>query len=283
MANRRNVWTTGIISLSLFIWAGTAQADDRGCSLAATRMAATRKCIELISNSPEQGLQFCEDLRTRCHDELVAVHMVKGHLKLHHWLEAVQEADHFLERPWPRLPQDALQRHRSQMSQIREDALNQWEREADGKADDKGRLSEYQEISKVRPTPSLQLKIAQTYMNLGDCETARQEAKRALKMPGVSVEEKEAIDRLLTDPDKCGPALFVTRGPDPHPNPREVNPLYKRWWLWTLVGVVVAGGGAVAVGLACRDGHCAPAPTCTGGVDPCIQPAAMSQGIHIVF
>ena len=35
---------------------------------------------------------------------------------------------------------------------------------------------------------------------------------------------------------------------------KEKKPIYKEWWLWTVVGVVVAGG--VAVGVACGLGKC---------------------------
>ena len=53
----------------------------------------------------------------------------------------------------------------------------------------------------------------------------------------------------------------------PPPPPAENKPLYKRWWFWTALGVIVAGGAsAVAVGVltskpACPSGH-----VCTGSI-----------------
>ena len=35
---------------------------------------------------------------------------------------------------------------------------------------------------------------------------------------------------------------------------KEKKPVYKEWWLWTVVGVVVAGG--VAAGVVCGLGKC---------------------------
>jgi hypothetical protein len=47
----------------------------------------------------------------------------------------------------------------------------------------------------------------------------------------------------------------------------EAKPLYKRWWFWTALGVVVAGGAtAIAVGLATRPPTCPSGHVCTGSV-----------------
>lgn len=63
----------------------------------------------------------------------------------------------------------------------------------------------------------------------------------------------------------------LTAAPPPTTNvvtapsaPPAKKPVYKRWWLWTAVGVVVAGA-AVGIGVAASAPHDAPAP---GGAIP---------------
>ena len=43
--------------------------------------------------------------------------------------------------------------------------------------------------------------------------------------------------------------LTVTLQRDPTP---KATPVYKRWWFWTAVGVVVAGGAGTGIYLATR-------------------------------
>lgn len=61
----------------------------------------------------------------------------------------------------------------------------------------------------------------------------------------------------------------VEQKPDDAPLPVVVQqkPLYKRWWFWTAIGVVVAGGAsALAVGLTLREPSCPDGHTCTGNL-----------------
>ena len=51
----------------------------------------------------------------------------------------------------------------------------------------------------------------------------------------------------------------------PPPPVQESAPVYKRWWFWSGVGVVVAGGVVAAVLLSTRSGA-AHSPPCTTGV-----------------
>ncbi len=46
----------------------------------------------------------------------------------------------------------------------------------------------------------------------------------------------------------------------PCPNSTAQTPVYKKWWLWTIVGVVVAGG-AVGLGVGLTQRQPAPTPT----------------------
>lgn len=57
--------------------------------------------------------------------------------------------------------------------------------------------------------------------------------------------------------------------PDDAPLPVvvEQKPLYKKWWFWTAIGVVVAGGAsALAVGLSLRQPSCPDGHVCTGNL-----------------
>ncbi len=61
----------------------------------------------------------------------------------------------------------------------------------------------------------------------------------------------------------------VEQRPDDAPIPVAVQqtPLYKKWWFWTAIGVVVAGGAsALAVGLTLREPSCPDGNTCTGNL-----------------
>lgn len=53
----------------------------------------------------------------------------------------------------------------------------------------------------------------------------------------------------------------------PPPKQAENKPLYKRWWFWTALGVIVAGGAsAVAVGVLTRSPSCPGGHVCTGSI-----------------
>jgi hypothetical protein len=53
----------------------------------------------------------------------------------------------------------------------------------------------------------------------------------------------------------------------PPPPVAEVKPLYKRWWFWTTIGVLVAGAAVgVGVGIATRPHSCPSGDVCTGSL-----------------
>jgi tetratricopeptide (TPR) repeat protein len=52
--------------------------------------------------------------------------------------------------------------------------------------------------------------------------------------------------RATPSPEPSSPALELSAAPPTH---AARTPVYKRWWLWTTVAVVAAGGAAVALGL----------------------------------
>jgi tetratricopeptide (TPR) repeat protein len=63
------------------------------------------------------------------------------------------------------------------------------------------------------------------------------------------------------EPNAAAPARadLVATGPT-----AARTPVYKKWWLWTIVGAVAAGG-AVALGVALAPGPAAPSATTTNG------------------
>jgi len=51
----------------------------------------------------------------------------------------------------------------------------------------------------------------------------------------------------------------------PPPVVEKATPLYKRWWFWTAIGVIAAGGAAaIAVGVTSQTPSCPEGHSCTG-------------------
>jgi hypothetical protein len=76
----------------------------------------------------------------------------------------------------------------------------------------------------------------------------------------------------VQSPVPAPPALAVDRSASlvssPQPSPVSDSPIYARWWFWTGVGAVVAGGVVTAVLLSSHFGQKSPA--CDQGV-PCVR------------
>ena len=64
-------------------------------------------------------------------------------------------------------------------------------------------------------------------------------------------EYKAISDLLMEEADLLG---LSDKPADDQKDDKEKKPIYKEWWLWTVVGVVVAGG--VAAGVVCGLGKC---------------------------
>jgi len=81
--------------------------------------------------------------------------------------------------------------------------------------------------------------------------------------PAAAVDDRPAAPPPAAPP----PALAVSGGAGPEaPAKDEPSPLYKRWWLWALVGAAVAAGvgGAAAAGVFTKkdDAICSTGRTC---------------------
>jgi tetratricopeptide (TPR) repeat protein len=97
-------------------------------------------------------------------------------------------------------------------------------------------------------------------------EVAEERATKAAPPPGV---EPPSVTVTKSEPPpakvEAAPALTLTAAPPPL---RE-KPTYKKWWVWTLVGVAVAGGAAAGLAVALtRNGTTPTAPTSFGTASP---------------
>jgi tetratricopeptide (TPR) repeat protein len=81
----------------------------------------------------------------------------------------------------------------------------------------------------------------------------------AAKDEGAKV-GKEAAATAAASPPVA--ALATAGAPPPAPAPAEARPIYKRWWFWTVIGVVVAGGVTAGVVAGSR-----PSTPDYGGID----------------
>jgi hypothetical protein len=82
--------------------------------------------------------------------------------------------------------------------------------------------------------------------------------RRAFKLSGHQVLSMELTltEPVEATPAKHGPSEGATSGP-----PSERTPIYKRWWLWTTVGVVLVGAGVTTALLLTADTKYKPVTT----------------------
>lgn len=150
--------------------------------------------------------------------------------------------------------------------------------------------AEYEEAYQAKPDPALLFNIGQAYRLAGESEAALRSYRSYLhKVPDAAnrAEVEGYIERLqkAIDEHKATPPAATTPAPAPTPPPpttatappsnqalvaspappAERKPLYKQWWLWTAVGVVVAGG-AVGLAVAFTTPHNASGPANTVSV-----------------
>jgi tetratricopeptide (TPR) repeat protein len=116
-------------------------------------------------------------------------------------------------------------------------------------------LAEYQRAFDAKPIPDFLFNIGQCYRNLGEYDPAIFSFRKYLTLaPGAPnrAQVEQLIDNLETERDRnqsrrLGLAPPPSAAPRPAPAPEpEASPIYKRWWFWTGIAVVAAGGGVVA-------------------------------------
>jgi tetratricopeptide (TPR) repeat protein len=138
--------------------------------------------------------------------------------------------------------------------------------------DFKRSIIEFQEAYRLHPAPEILFNLAQAYRGDGDREKAlalyHSYLREADHPPNRDEVERRIVelDRELrlhptpkptppvveTPPPSKPPAAVTPQPPPPHPElvvtkaPAPPRPAYKKWWVWTLVGVGAAGA---AVGI----------------------------------
>jgi hypothetical protein len=138
-------------------------------------------------------------------------------------------------------------------------------------------LTRFEQALELDRRPSTILNIAQCHRQIGNLVQAlshlklyRQEwAAQNPGKPSPYADEVESLIKRISDqlkqqapkpqPKPVAPATApaaatqaaptaIVTATQPAPAPRR-TPLYKRWWLWTIVGAVVVGGVVTAVAL----------------------------------
>jgi len=117
-------------------------------------------------------------------------------------------------------------------------------------------LDEYQKAFDAKPIPDFLFNIGQCYRNLGDYDSAIFSYRKYLTL-APDAPNRAQVEQLITElqgkkdqSDTRRLGLSPGRPPPPlrpaaAPAPAE-RPIYARWWFWTGIGVLAAGGGVVA-------------------------------------
>jgi len=111
-------------------------------------------------------------------------------------------------------------------------------------------LDEYQKAFDARPIPDFLFNIGQCYRNLGDYDSAIFSYKKYLTL-APDAPNREQVEQLIRDLEarreqSDSRRLGLQRQPAPPPPAEEHpadRPFYARWWFWTGIGAVAAGGG----------------------------------------
>jgi len=137
-------------------------------------------------------------------------------------------------------------------------------------------LKEYQAAYELKPLPGFLFNIGQCHRNLGQLEAAIFSFKRYLRLR-PDAPNHAAVEELISDLERQLAAQKATRPPAlPPPRPAQVvvvaplpppaRPVYKRWWLWTIIGAVAAGA-AVGLYFGLRPGAAGPPTSALGNID----------------
>jgi tetratricopeptide (TPR) repeat protein len=131
----------------------------------------------------------------------------------------------------------------------------------------------FTKANEFEPSAELLFNLAQSNRLAGHCAPALSYYKQYIELENNPA-ERDKITKTMEELEECGrheapPQPLPRAAPDPFPPtllnaaapPAKQTPVYKKWWLWALVGVVVAGGVATAVALGTRS------PSWTNGPD----------------
>jgi tetratricopeptide (TPR) repeat protein len=105
------------------------------------------------------------------------------------------------------------------------------------------------------------LEAYREYLRLAPAASNRTEVERRIEILEGSVESSSPTPpepTANTPEPTAAPDILAT--PDEDPAASRDEPLYRKWWLWTAVGVVVVAGVATAVALSRSDSVEEPLP-----------------------
>jgi tetratricopeptide (TPR) repeat protein len=135
---------------------------------------------------------------------------------------------------------------------------------------------EYQAAFKLKPDPALLYNAAQAYRlagnndralilyknyvqlypNEANIDSVRDQIAKLKAAIAAADQAKANPPTTPTEPKAASspiqPRIQASVPEAPAPSAEKRAPIYKRWWLWTAVGVVVAGGVVTAAVLATR-------------------------------
>jgi tetratricopeptide (TPR) repeat protein len=141
--------------------------------------------------------------------------------------------------------------------------------------DYEGALREFDESFKLQQAPLLLYNAGLAARKAGHDAVALQRfedyLKRAAADAGERVEVQRYVDELhaagVTEEPQTPPVVApppvvtppvtsapVVVAPPPASDSPHPTPVYKKWWLWTVVGVVVVAGAGVGLGLGLSQG-----------------------------
>ena len=139
---------------------------------------------------------------------------------------------------------------------------------------DEGRYEEalagFQGAYARRQMPWLLLNIGRTVQRLGRPKEAIGYYERYKKAdPNIDPETERRVNKYIEQaqalleqtPPSPQPLNLTPPPPTPVDTPQVATPIYKKWWFWTIIGVVVAGGAVgAAVGVTQANKQPQPAP-----------------------
>jgi tetratricopeptide (TPR) repeat protein len=158
-------------------------------------------------------------------------------------------------------------------------------------------LSEFKAAYLAKPDPVFLFNIGQCQRQLGQWELAEKSYRGYLReSPDMPAENREQVKKLVAEMEAAVRDNRAKQPPQgtlpPEPNPTRVvepatpppapspvvtpvvvatpappahTPAYKKWWVWTIVGVVVVGAG-VGLGVGLTQGAVSyPSTSTTGG------------------
>lgn len=115
-------------------------------------------------------------------------------------------------------------------------------------------IAEYRRAYELRADPQFLFQIAEAYRQLGATEQALFYYERylagAAAGPDRAVAEQRVaeIESLRAAPPAPSPAagLAAAPGAAQGPTAKRPTPIWRRWWLWTALGVALAAGATAA-------------------------------------